>query len=185
MATDRRIQILDAAAHLFAERGFHGVSVHDIGAACGITGPALYRHFAGKDDLLAQSLTAISERHVAEAADRVARHAGDDAAALASLIDWHVDFALTHPELIVIQDREWANLTRDAQRRVRDLQLRYVDTWVAVLRRLHPDLDPPEARAAVQAMFGLLNSTPHSARVGDDVMRRLLTRMAVASFDGL
>ena len=38
--TARREQILDTAATLFAQRGFHGVSVADLGAACGITGPA-------------------------------------------------------------------------------------------------------------------------------------------------
>ena len=85
MAHDRRTQILSEAAILFAERGFHGVSVHDIGAACGISGPAIYRHFAGKDDLLAQSLTAISERHVAEATARVAAH--EDAVLLFSWLD--------------------------------------------------------------------------------------------------
>jgi len=175
--SDRREQLLDAAARLFAERGFHGVSVHDIGAACGISGPAIYRHFAGKDDLLAQSLTAISERHVAEATQRIARRDEPDAT-LDSLISWHIDFALTHPELIVIQDREWSNLTADAQERVRELQLSYIDAWVSVLRQLRGDLDPAEARAAVQAMFGLLNSTPHSARISESRMRRLLAQMA-------
>ena len=38
-------QILRQAARLFAERGFRGTSVDDIGAACGISGPALYKHF--------------------------------------------------------------------------------------------------------------------------------------------
>jgi len=177
VTTDRRAQILAAAAHLFSERGFHGVSVHDIGAACGISGPAIYRHFAGKDDLLARSLTAISERHVAEATQRIARQDEPDTT-LDSLISWHIDFALSHPELIVIQDREWSNLTTDAQERVRALQLSYIDAWVSVLRRLRTDLDPAEARAAVQAMFGLLNSTPHSARISEARMRRLLAQMA-------
>ena len=177
MAADRREQILAVSARLFAERGFHGVSVHDIGAACGISGPALYRHFAGKDDLLAQSLTAISERHVAEANHRVQANS-NPTEALDSLIKWHIDFAVTHPELIVIQDREWSNLTEGAQRRVRELQLTYIDSWVSVLRQLRRDIDAAEARAAIQAMFGLLNSTPHSARISEERMRQLLTRMA-------
>lgn len=177
MAGNRRAQILDAAAKLFAERGFHGVSVHEIGAACGISGPALYRHFAGKDDLLTQSLVAISERHLAEATDRTARHAEPDVA-LDSLIEWHIHFALTHPELIVIQDREWSNLDVASRRTVRDLQLRYIDVWVTVLRALRPELEAAEARAAVQALFGLLNSTPHSARISEARMRQLLARMA-------
>ena len=50
----RRQQILDIAADLFAQRGFHGVSVADLGAACGISGPALYKHFPSKDAVLAE-----------------------------------------------------------------------------------------------------------------------------------
>jgi AcrR family transcriptional regulator len=42
---NRRDQILATAAELFAQRGFHGVSVVELGKACGISGPALYRHF--------------------------------------------------------------------------------------------------------------------------------------------
>ena len=51
---DRRSQILDVAARLFAERGFHGVSVGDIGKAVGVSGPALYKHFDSKDAVLAE-----------------------------------------------------------------------------------------------------------------------------------
>lgn len=176
----RRTQILDTAATLFAERGFHGVSVHDIGAACGISGPAIYKHFAGKDDILTQSLTAISERHVAEARSRTGA-TGDSATALDALISWHVDFALEHPALIVIQEREWANLDATGRERVRSLQLQYIDIWVDTLRQVRTDLEAPDARAVVQATFGLLNSTPHSARVSGTSMRALLARMAHAA----
>ena len=76
----RREQILETAAELFARRGFHGVSVAEIGAACGISGPALYKHFAGKDEVLAAMLVSISERLLAEGSSRVA--ADPDAAVL-------------------------------------------------------------------------------------------------------
>ncbi|GAB3900977.1 hypothetical protein GCM10027612_63580 [Microbispora bryophytorum subsp. camponoti] len=59
---NRRAEILEAAAGLFAARGFHGVSIEDIGAAVGISGPALYRHFSGKEALLTEMLLDISER---------------------------------------------------------------------------------------------------------------------------
>ena len=58
----RRDQILTAAAELFARHGFHGVGIDDIGAAVGISGPALYRHFRSKDAMLGEMLTSISER---------------------------------------------------------------------------------------------------------------------------
>ena len=53
MAESRREQILATAAELFAARGFHGVSVAELGAACGISGPALYKHFSSKQAMLA------------------------------------------------------------------------------------------------------------------------------------
>ncbi|MGH3360722.1 MAG: TetR/AcrR family transcriptional regulator, partial [Nocardioidaceae bacterium] len=62
MSGGRKQQILDTAAELFATRGFHGVSVHDIGTAVGVSGPALYRYFDGKNAILAEMLVDISER---------------------------------------------------------------------------------------------------------------------------
>ena len=176
----RREQILDTAATLFAERGFHGVSVHDIGSACGISGPALYKHFAGKDDVLTQSLISISQRLLAEGQARV-EAGGEPDEVLEALIAWHIDFALGHPALIVIQEREWANLGAEGRQEVRALQLDYIDIWVDAVGRLRDDLDAAETRAVVQATFGLLNSTPHSARLGETVMRTRLARMARAA----
>ncbi len=181
--SSRPQQILDTAARLFAERGFHGVSVHDIGAACGISGPALYKHFASKDDILAQSLILISERLLDEGRARAATTT-DPSEALDKLIGWHVEFALGSPALIVIQEREWTNLNEETQKFVRERQLAYIDLWVGVVRGIRDDLSPAEARAAVQAVFGLLNSTPHSARIGEPAMRKLLSHMARAALVG-
>ena len=52
----RRQDLLDAAAELFAEHGFESVRLEDIGAACGISGPGIYRHFRGKAAVLTQIL---------------------------------------------------------------------------------------------------------------------------------
>jgi AcrR family transcriptional regulator len=180
VTTTRREQILETAAKLFAERGFHGVSMHDIGSACGISGPALYKHFAGKDDILTRALTAISERLLAEGRLRTDGASSTDEA-LDALIDWHTEFAVGHPSLIVIQEREWGNLDTEGRRTVRQLQLAYIDIWVDTVQHLRDDLDAAEARAVVQATFGLLNSTPHSARISGEAMRSLLARMARAA----
>ena len=178
--TERRSQILDVAARLFAERGFHGVSVGDIGRAVGISGPALYKHFDSKDDVLAEMLVAISERLLAEGRERVARADGPEAA-LAALVDWHVEFALAQPSLIVVQDRDWQSLPVEARERVRSLQREYVDLWAAELRRRDPDLAADRARAMAHATFGLINSTPHSNRLPESAMRDLLAGMALGS----
>ncbi|MFI2032457.1 SACE_7040 family transcriptional regulator [Streptomyces buecherae] len=170
-APTRREQILAEAARLFAERGFHGVGVDEIGAAVGISGPGLYRHFAGKDAMLAELLVGISERLLAGGKQRVAqanRSAGpaaeaaaEPAAVLDSLIDGHIDFALDDRPLITLHDRELGQLRESDRKLVRQLQRQYVELWVDVVRALRPDASEGEARAAVHAVFGLLNSTPH------------------------
>ncbi len=176
----RRDQILTAAAELFARHGFHGVGIDDIGAAVGISGPALYRHFRSKDAMLGEMLTSISERLLDGGQARVdAASSGDEA--LSALVGWHVDFALDDPALITVQMRNLANLTDPDRRRVRALQRRYVEVWVETIRRTVPAFDEPTARAAAHAVFGLINSTPHSAHLDRDQMAALLTRMALAS----
>lgn len=175
--TSRREEILEIAAGLFAERGFHGVSIAELGAACGFSGPALYKHFRSKQAILSEMLVSISEQLLAEGRARV-RAADDDRAALVSLIEWHVDFALTHKPLIVVQDRDWAALPLEAREKVRETQRKYVEVWVKVLRSIDGDLPLASARATVHAAFGLINSTPHSALASDEAMREILTGMA-------
>jgi AcrR family transcriptional regulator len=174
----RREQILGTAAELFATRGFHGVSVADLGAACGISGPALYRHFASKDAMLAEMLVSISEELLEVGRERVAE-AADAHEALRALVDWHVDFALHNRPLIVVQDRDWSSLPDDARERVRALQRRYVELWVDQLRAVHRELPPRRGRAMAHAAFGLINSTPHSAMLSEPQMRALLEEMAL------
>jgi AcrR family transcriptional regulator len=176
----RRDQILETAAELFAQRGYHGVSVADLGAACGISGPALYKHFPSKQAMLAEMLVSISEELLREGRRRVVE-TPDPQAALAALVDWHVDFALRHRPLIVVQDRDWESLPEDARERVRALQREYVDLWASELQVLDPELDQPTARSMAHAAFGLINSTPHSSLLPDVQMRELLTKMALGA----
>ena len=174
----RRDEILATAAELFAARGFHGVSVADIGAACGISGPALYKHFASKDAVLAEMLVAISERLLAGRARALQRRARRRARPWRALVEWHVDFALRHRPLIVVQDRDWESLPDAAREQVRTLQREYVDLWAGRLREVHHGLRLDRARAMAHAAFGLINSTPHSGLLPDARMRELLSRMA-------
>jgi len=174
----RREAILRAAAELFAERGFRGVSIEDLGRAVGTTGPALYRHFPSKEALLAEVLLDISERLLHGGEDRVAAHP-DPADALDALLHGHIAFALDEPALITVHDRELGSVPPEPRHRIRRLQRAYVEQWVAVLARLRPGTAEPVLRTALHAVFGLLNSTPHSAGELDrDRMADLLFRMA-------
>jgi AcrR family transcriptional regulator len=164
--TTRKAQILRVAAGLFARRGFHGVSIAELGAAVGVSGPALYRHFPGKEALLAELLVGISERLLA-GGRALAAGTHDPAALLTGLVDFQLAFALREPELITVQDRDLANLPDADRHRVRALQRAYVETWVDALRRHHPGLAEQDARVMAHGAFGLLNSTPYSALRGD------------------
>ncbi|KQY21255.1 TetR family transcriptional regulator [Cellulomonas sp. Root485] len=178
---ERRDALLSSAAQLFAGRGFDGVSIEDLGSSVGVSGPAVYRHFPSKQAVLAALLIGVSEGLLGGGRD-VVSSAEDDSSALAGLVRFHVDFALRDPDVIRVQDRDLAALSPQDRGSVRDLQRRYIDLWVDVLSRLSPSTDRAELRLRAQATFGLLNSTPHSARaVSSTRTRALLQEMALAA----
>jgi AcrR family transcriptional regulator len=174
----RRQELLSIAAELFAARGFANVTVDEIGDAAGISGPALYHHFSGKEALLGEMLIDISEYLLRGGRDVVAQGGGD---ALERLVRFHAEFAVHDRVLITVHFRDLVHAAEADQRRVRQLQSRYALLWAEELRRRRP-LDARTAQAAVHATFGLINSTPFSARLAAADMVELLSAMA---FDAL
>jgi AcrR family transcriptional regulator len=181
---NRRQRYLDAAAELFAARGYAGVSIEELGAAAGVSGPALYRHFRGKEDVLAELLVSASER-LLDGATAAIGAGSDPAATLADLVDFHAEFALAERDVIRVQDRELAHLAEEASRRVRSLQRRYVEAWADVLVAARPDLSRAEAVVRLHAVFGLLNATPTTPGLdGMPDPGGLLASMALAALLG-
>jgi AcrR family transcriptional regulator len=185
---DRRNALLTAASSLFAERGFNGVSLEDLGAAAGVSGPAVYRHFSGKQAVLGAILVEVSE-NLLSGGQAVIDRANDDNEALRGLVSFHVDFALNNPDVIRVQDRDLASLTDADRVAVRSLQRTYVELWVHVLSRLHPNVDAAQLRIRAHAVFGLINSTPHSGRapgsgstqLSRDMVGSILEQLAIAA----
>lgn len=174
---NRREQIMAAAAELFAQHGFHGVGIDDIGAAVGISGPALYRHFRSKDAILGEMLNSIS-RYLLEGGTARASQRDVPGEVLEALVGFHVDFALTHPALITVQERNLANLTDADRKQVRALQRQYVEVWVRAISDAVPEIGERQARSAAHAVFGLINSTPYNRHLGDNELADLLCRLA-------
>jgi AcrR family transcriptional regulator len=150
----RREAVVDAAAALFVEHGFHGTSVDDLGAAAGISGPGLYRHFPSKDALLMAVLDRLWTQ-LRPALDE-ARERQDEA--LAVLLEAHLDLALGQPEALVLLVRELRHLPDDYRARAERNHRRYVDAWADAIRRRHPGLDREDARAVALAVHGLIDS---------------------------
>jgi AcrR family transcriptional regulator len=176
----RREEILEIAVGLFASRGYHGVSMDDIGAAAGVTGPALYHHFAGKEAMLAAALIPVSELLLSGGRKRTAEHP-EPHAALAALVDFHVDFALNHPEVITLQLHELDRIPEEPRRQIRRLQRLYVEEWVTTLSTLRPELDANESRVLVHGAFGLMNATPFMSGEVGQARRATLLRAATLS----
>ncbi|WP_428982386.1 SACE_7040 family transcriptional regulator [Paenarthrobacter aromaticivorans] len=181
----RRLALLSAAAGLFAENGFTRVSLEDLGAAAGVSGPAVYRHFPGKQAVLGELLLSVS-RDLLDGGLRVVAEAENPMDALKGLIQFQVDFALSNPDVIRVQDRDFGSLSSTDQAEVRSLQRAYVETWVDVLARIHSDTDVSDLRVRAHAAFGLINSTPHSVRhhgrkIAVKSARPILEQMALAA----
>ncbi|NJC21907.1 AcrR family transcriptional regulator [Arthrobacter pigmenti] len=183
----RRAALLDAAAQLFAERGYNGVSIEDLGAAAGVSGPAVYRHFSGKPAVLAALLTGVSE-DLLEGSNAVVAESPTPEQALRGLIEFQVDFALRNANVIRVQDRDLSSLAEADQEEVRSLQRNYVEVWVDALATLDPASTRSQLRRKAHAAFGLINSTPHSThrrKSSRDTaeLRQLLEDMAWAALN--
>ncbi len=179
----RREELLEIAAELFAQQGFVGVTVTSLGAAAGVSGPALYHHFDSKEAMLGEMLVGTIH-HLLVAATTLRGSLPPDEL-LAELIAIHVDFAVDHRALISVEYRDLNEARPDDQDRVRLLQGQYVDIWVDALIGRHPSISVTAARPAVYAVLGLINSTPFSPRTGRVEMVRLLRTMAAAAIDAV
>lgn len=183
-ATDRgrrrREAVLDAAALLFRERGFHGVSVDDLGASAGITGPGLYRHFASKDAVLMAVLDRLWQQ-LRPALDRARELPSDEA--LTVLLDAQLDLALHQPEAIVVLVRELRHLPDDYRERASRNHDRWVSAWAEAIGQLAPHLDVEVARAVAVSVHGLIDAAalytdPDVSPLGADQRRTLLEQLA-------
>ena len=177
----RREKLRNAAARLVAERGFHSVGIIEIGAAAGVTGSAIYRHFKSKGDLL----VALFERVIDNLVDGADAAMASDAAVtevLDTLIRQHVEFALRDRAIIAVYEQEVPNLPADDRRRLRRKQRVYAELWAGVVAEVRPDLDGDQVEAAVHAVFGMLSSVARvRSHAPDRELAALLTTMATAA----
>ena len=180
-ALPRREQLLEAAAHLFADRGFHAVGIDDIGSAAGISGPGVYRHFSSKAALL-EALCDRAMTRMLEGARGIPAAHDDPHAALEALVDLHVAFAVEQRALIGVWVREARALSDDVRRSLRKRMRAYEQPWHQVLGALRDDLDAAEVAVVTGSTLAMLNGTAFtSPAVEPDRLEALLRRMALAA----
>jgi AcrR family transcriptional regulator len=180
---ERSEKILRTAMHLFHERGFGGVGVDLIGERAGVSGPAIYRYFSSKDEILVTLLD--------EAIDRVLLSTGgqfdNPREELEHLVRGHLQRALDERELMSVWIRERNSIPAAYRSRLRARINRYIDRWVGCLQACYPDQPRDVLTAAVHATHGLIDSTamwpPQSLRV--DGLSDIVTGMALEGLEWL
>jgi AcrR family transcriptional regulator len=181
----RKSALLQAAADLFAARGYHAVSTDDIGRAVGISGPAVYRHFASKVELLATLCDAAMD-HLLDGARTIVDATGSDSMVIAQLVMCHADFAARERALLAVYLREQRELPVRELRLLRRRQREYESVWCAAVAAERPDLADSDVRAVVKMLLSMLNSTAH---IKDGIPRSrlvsLLLQLATGALSGV
>ncbi|MFJ6573949.1 TetR/AcrR family transcriptional regulator [Streptomyces sp. NPDC091292] len=177
---DRKQRILAAAAALGARRGFHSISMADIGAEAGIVGSGIYRHFDGKHAILVAMLDQVMDR-LADRCVEIMSAETTDEERLAALIRDHIDVAIRDRDVLSVHHREAHTLPETDRRRLRRRQRMYVEEWVHLLAAQRPDLADAELRVAVHAAVGAIQSIlTFQSGVTDARAAELLETMAHA-----
>ena len=159
---DRREAILAAAAALFADFGYHAVTVEDIGAAVSIAGPSVYNHFSSKSDILAGVLWRSIDWIESDMTRAITGHA-TAGQALQELYADYADLALRHRELFDVFTIEGVHLPASERDRIGRAHGAFVDRWVSLLRSARPDLTSGAARTQVCASLCVINDLGRSA----------------------
>lgn len=177
----RREEILKVATKLFHERGFHATGMDDIGAAAGITGPAIYRHFKNKDEILERIIVDDALR-LRDRANEIVRASDSPTTVLRGLVELFVQTTLDNPalaHLALYERRTLAPETRAAMERAERL---YFEEWVHVLAQVRADLTDAEARVMVRGATGIgLMAATYRSGLSMEVLRSLVTDMMMTA----
>jgi AcrR family transcriptional regulator len=183
----RAPEIIDAAARVFAERGFHGATTQDIADVLGIRQASLYYYFSSKEG----ALELVCQKGVEgffEAAKAIARGPGTPRERIARLIRSHLTPLIDRGDYMRVFLNERQHLPTESRRRVgkwsRGLEKIFEDLLKEGVRRgeLRHDLD---TRLATLAMLGMLNAAPTWFRSEEEPIERISEEFTRLVLDGM
>jgi AcrR family transcriptional regulator len=140
------------------------VSIDEIGAAVGIAGPSVYKHFGSKQDLLLAAMARghdVLLRSFRDATQESRTH--DEALRLVSV--GYLDLALNHSDVVTTLIVDGPELEEKHQRAMRLAQRAYIGELVALLRAIRPDENPTVARIKIQAALMVANDIGRTPRL--------------------
>ncbi len=183
----RAPEMIEAAARVFAERGFHGATTQDIANVLGIRQASLYYYFPSKEGAL-ELVCLQGVGDFVEVAKTIARGPGTAAGKLARLVQSHLSPLIDRSDFVRVFLNERQHLPAESRRRIgkwsRDLERLLEDVFKEGVRRgeFRPDLD---TRLGVLALLGMLNAVAHwypkedvpIGRISDEFVKLLLAGM--------
>ncbi|MPY80055.1 MAG: TetR family transcriptional regulator [Actinophytocola sp.] len=180
LRTTRKDELITAASKLFQDRGFHDVSMEDIGSATGISGPSVYRHFPSKAALFMAAAQRIAQR-LEFGRLAVARTATSEADVLHGFVASYIETMASSADLMTASSQVSA-LSNADRAELKRVQRDYVAEWTHLLRAVRPTLGAAEARVVVHMALTIANDVIHSGRLAGrpNLHAELATIMAVA-----
>jgi AcrR family transcriptional regulator len=178
---DRRDQLLQAAARVFAQGGYDRTSMRDLARAARMSLAGMYYYVRGKEDLLFQIQRSCFERVHAGALAAIERESAPEAR-LAAFITHHVTYFVGHMNEMKVLAHEAESLTGEPLDEIQRLKRRYVDQLLELLAALDGQAgDPVSRHVAAYTLFGMMNwlytwYRPGGA-VGPDELAHHITRL--------
>jgi AcrR family transcriptional regulator len=163
LAANRRrrfAEVIDAAAQVFARRGYHGAATQDIADVLGIRQASLYYYFESKEAAL-EAVCASGVEDYAVRAQKVLRSASTASEKVAQLVFQHLAPMAERLDYTVVFLRERRFLPEPARKRIRAIEVRYERIIQRIIEQgvkcgeFRADLD---TRMATLALLGLGNS---------------------------
>lgn len=124
LRTSRRAEVVQAAARLFSERGYHGTSMQHLGDALGLQRGSLYAHIGSKEELLYDVVEEGAARFL-ERGQQALEGGGSATDRLTALLVGHVETAAEHLEAATVFLNEWRYLSEDLRAAVQAKRDRY------------------------------------------------------------
>jgi AcrR family transcriptional regulator len=182
-----RKAMLQAAAELFAERGYAGANLRDVADALGMSRPGLYYHFPSKEKMLEaiiEELTLSAERQLTAIAEN---HDADPEEALRLVVDITTQWLLDHHIFFRVLDRSEADIpdalrasNEAAKRTILEYFIRIIDRGIAVGR-----FRPVDSHIAALAISGMRNWAAWwfkpDGRLSSKEIAAIISEMAVSS----
>jgi AcrR family transcriptional regulator len=156
-----RDDVVRAAGRLFADRGYHGTSMRDLGKELGLLGSSLYSHVSSKQDLLVEVVeegAALFE----ESADEAMSSQGAAPDRLRALISGHVDVVVDNIDVARTFLNEARVLGAGHRSRILAARDHYEEAFRSVIRegmaegKFRSDLDPKTSSIFILSMLNAI-----------------------------